>query len=229
MHCARIPRVPSTLTIGLLGGTGIEGKGLALRLAQAGLALTIGSRSLERARGVAAELNRQVPGERITGADNPAMLAQAEIVLMTVPFTQAVPALETYRDAFRPGAILVDVTVPVKTKNTPGPGDLPEGSGSEHLAARLPEGLPLVAAFKTVPAHLLAEIAEPLDCDVFVCGQSDEAKARVMELVRSIPGLRPVDAGRLRSARTLERMTALAIGINRRYKIKAARFRVVGL
>lgn len=215
--------------LGFLGGTGIEGKGLALRFARAGAPVTIGSRSQERAQQKAAEYNAELGQELIRGEENGAMLAQSEIVFLTTPFSQAVNAVETYRDAFRVGAILVDVTVPVKTKQTPGPGDLPEGSGSQHLAARLPENFPLVAAFKTVPAHILAELDTQLDCDVFVCGNHDDAKQRVLELVKLIPDLRPVDAGRLSAAATLERMTALAIGLNRRYKRLGARFHIVGL
>jgi NADPH-dependent F420 reductase len=125
---------------------------------------------------------------------------------------------------------VIDITVPVSFEQ----GrvryvELPEGSASEHLKARLPETIPLVAAFKTEPAHLLAEIDEPLDCDSFVSSDSKDAKARVIEALGFIKGLRPVDAGTLYSARTLERMTVLAIGINRRYKIKTARYRVIGL
>ena len=216
-------------TLGFLGGTGIEGKGLALRFALAGVPVIIGSRSAERAQQKAAEYNALLGRKLITGAENRQMLAQAEMVFLTTPFAQATGALQTYQDAFRPGQVLVDVTVPVKTKSSPGPGDLPEGSGSQHLAAHLPDGLLLVGAFKTVPSHVLAELQEPLACDVLVCGDSEEAKAQVMEVIGLIPTLRPVDAGRLSVAGTLERMTGLAIGINRRYKIKTARFRVVGL
>jgi NADPH-dependent F420 reductase len=224
-----MPRVSSTPRIGLLGGTGIEGKGLALRFAQAGVPVTIGSRSLERAQRISQELNSQVGDERITGAENREMLAWAEMVFLTTPFGQAADAINAYREALRPESVLADVTVPVKTKNTPGPGDLPEGSGCEFLAKQLPEGVPLVGVFKTIPSHVLADLQVPLECDVFVCGDSEEAKARVMEAVRLIPTVRPVDVGRLKVAGTLERMTALAIGINRKYKIKTARFRVVGL
>ena len=87
----------------------------------------------------------------------------------------------------------------------------------------------LVAAFKTIPAHVLSEIDQPLDCDVFVCGESPGAKQTVMEAARMIPTLRPVDAGPLRNARILERMTVLVVQLNRRYKSKGARFRVVGI
>lgn len=219
----------SSPPIGFLGGTGIEGKGLALRFAKSGVRVTIGSRSAERAAGVARELNHQLGTEMIDAAENRQMLHRAELVFLTVPFAQAPAALQAYRDSFRPGSILVDVTVPIKSKGSPGPGDLPEGSGSQHLAKQLPEGIPLVAAFKTVPAHILADVHEPLECDVFVCSDSEEARARVMAAVRLIPDLRPVDVGSLEAAGTLERMTALAIRINRRYKVRSARFRVVGL
>jgi NADPH-dependent F420 reductase len=168
--------VSSPPKIGFLGGTGIEGQGLAMRFARAGAAVTIGSRSLERAQQKAAEYNAKLGQDLITGVENPTMLGQAEFVFLTTPFGQAVNAIETYRAELRPDSILVDVTVPVKTKASPGPGDLPEGSGSLHLAARLPEGFPLVAAFKTVPAHILAELDVALDCDVFVCSDSATAK-----------------------------------------------------
>jgi NADPH-dependent F420 reductase len=126
--------------------------------------------------------------------------------------------------------VLIDITVPVSfEKGRARYIELPEGSASEHLRARLPESLPLVAAFKTEPAHLLAEIHEPLDCDTFVASDSKEAKARAIEAISFIEGLRPLDAGLLESARTIERMTVLAIGINRRNKIKTARYRVIGL
>lgn len=215
--------------IGFLGGTGPEAKGLALRFAKAGVPLLIGSRSLERAQAAAERINQTIGKELATGAENADMLAQAEIIFLTVPFDQAASALDAYRDNFRPGQILVDVTVPLKTKSSPGPDGIAEGSGSAFLAKRLPEGVALVAAFKTVPAHGMAELEMALDCDVFVCGDSAEANARVIEAIGPIADLRPVDVGKLSAAGTLERMTALAIRINRRHKIKAARFRIVGL
>jgi len=221
--------VSSPPAIGLLGGTGIEGKGLALRFAQAGVRVTIGSRAAERATATARALNQQLGRELIAAATNPQMIEASELVFLTVPFVQAAAALDAYRDCFRPGSIVVDVTVPIRSKTTPGPGDLPEGSGSQHLAKRLPGGVALVGAFKTIPAHLLAALHLPLDCDVFVCSDSEEARARVMGVAQLIPTLRPVDAGGLGAAGALERMTALAVHLNRRYNIRSARFRVVGL
>jgi NADPH-dependent F420 reductase len=224
------------LSVGLIGGTGEEGRGLALRWAIAGARVSIGSRTLDRAKALADDLNQLLDArsgqssQRIGYGENRDVIAGSELVLLTVPFAHAASTLEAYRQDFRDGSILIDITVPVSFEQ----GrvryvELPEGSASEHLKARLPESIPLVAAFKTEPAHLLAEIDESLDCDSFVASDSKEAKTRVMEAIGSIKGLRAVDAGTLYSARTLERMTVLAIGINRRNKIKTARYRVVGL
>ena len=224
------------LSVGLIGGTGEEGRGLALRWALAGARVSIGSRTIERARTTADELNQLLDArggssvQRIKHGENQAVIASSQFVLLTVPFAHAASTVEAHRNHFLQGSILIDITVPVSFEQ----GrvryvELPEGSASEHLKARLPENIPLVAAFKTEPAHLLAEIDEPLDCDSFVAGDSKEAKAQVIEAIGFIKGLRAVDAGTLYSARTLERMTVLAIGINRRYKIKTARYRVIGL
>ena len=218
------------LKIGLIGGTGEEGRGLALRWAMAGAHVAIGSRTIERAKTTADELNQFVPNNPISYGENSNVIAESEFVLLTVPFAHAATTLESHKQDFRAGAILIDITVPVSFEQ----GrvryvELAEGSASEHLRAQLPEEIPLVAAFKTEPAHLLADATAKLDCDVLVASDDKEAKARVMEAVKFIEGLRPVDAGTLYSARTLERMTVLAIGINRRYKIKTACYRVMGL
>lgn len=224
------------LNVGLIGGTGEEGRGLALRWAMASALVSIGSRTIERAKATADELNELLAArgeasvQHIRYGENKEVIAGSQFVLLTVPFAHAASTLEAHREDFQEGSILIDITVPVSFEQ----GrvryvELPEGSASEHLKARLPENIPLVAAFKTEPAHLLAEIDEPLDCDSFVASDSKEAKLQVMEAIGFIDGLRAVDAGTLYSARTLERMTVLAIGINRRHKIKTARYRIVGL
>lgn len=224
------------LTVGVIGGTGEEGRGLALRWALAGAQVSIGSRTIEKAKSVADELNElletHVEGstQGIGYGENRDVIARSRFILLTVPFAHAAVTLEAHHDDFREGSTLIDITVPVSFEQ----GrvryvELPEGSASEHLRTRLPENIPLVAAFKTEPAHLLAEIDEPLDCDSFVASDSKEAKLQVIEAIGFITDLRAVDAGTLYSARTLERMTVLAIGINRRHKIKTARYRVIGL
>jgi NADPH-dependent F420 reductase len=147
-----------------------------------------------------------------------------------VPFEAAGPLLDEHRQRFRSQALVVDVTVPLSF----GAGkvtlaDVAEGSAAEHVKARLPDHARLVAAFKTVPAHLLTEIDRPLDCDEFVCGDSPEARTEAIALTQAMQGLRGIDVGPLIRARSIEHLTLLAVGINRRHKIRDARFRIVGL
>ncbi|HWP43909.1 MAG TPA: NADPH-dependent F420 reductase [Blastocatellia bacterium] len=218
------------LRVGLIGGTGEEGRGLALRWAMAGARVTVGSRTLERARAAADELNQLLGKDLVGYGENRTAIAESDLVLLTVPFAHAASTLESHRNDFQPGSILIDITVPVSfEKGKVRYVELPEGSASEHLASRLPETIPLVAAFKTEPAHMLLDPKAALDCDTFVASDSKEAKARVIEATSFIEGLRPIDAGPLYSARTIERMTVLLIGINRRYKVKTGRFRLLGL
>jgi 8-hydroxy-5-deazaflavin:NADPH oxidoreductase len=220
------------MRVGLLGGTGPEGKGLALRLAKAGVDVMVGSRSAERAGQTAAELSALLgnPPGRIAGAANEEVAAASGIVFLTVPFQYAAPLLDSLREDFAPQSLLVDVTVPLLFESgRVSVRRLGEGSGSEHLKGHLPSHIDIVGAFKTIPAHLLEKPEEALDCDVFICGDSAEAKKRLIEVVSRIGGLRAVDAGPLSQAVALECMSALAIGINRRYKVKYARYRVVGL
>jgi len=217
------------LKVGLIGGTGEEGRGLALRWARAGAQVMIGSRTIERAKAAADELNASLGGGKIGYGENAQVVSGSEFVLLTVPFEHAASTLDSMTKDFNSNSILIDITVPVTFEKGARYVELPEGSASEHLRARLPENIPLVAAFKTEPAHLLADVNARLDCDVFVASDSKEARMRVMEAIKFIEGLRPVDAGTLYSARTIERMTVLAIGINRRYKIKTACYRVQGL
>jgi NADPH-dependent F420 reductase len=218
------------MQIGFLGGTGIEGKGLALRFAAAGARVILGSRAVERAAGAALEYNRILGRPLIRGATNKEALSDSDIAFITVPFDQAVNAVESCRADFPSDLVLVDVTVPMRFKD--GRAEYVEqerGSNAEMIAAHLPAGVHLVAAFKTIPAHLLAETERPLECDVFVCGESPAAKERVITAVNMIPALRPLDAGPLGNARILERMTVLAAQLNRRYKSRHARYRIVGI
>jgi 8-hydroxy-5-deazaflavin:NADPH oxidoreductase len=218
------------LSIGLIGGTGEEGRGLALRWALAGARVTIGSRSRDRAQTTADQLNSLLGKKLIGYATNENAVAANEFVLLTVPFTYAAATLESLTAFFREGSLLIDITVPVSfEKGRASYIELPEGSASRHLSSRLPQSIPLVAAFKTEPAHLLVQHQESLDCDVFVASDSREARLRVIEAIGFMEGVRAIDTGTLESASILERMTVLAIGINRRYKVKTARYKIIGL
>ena len=218
------------MQVAIVGGTGAQGRGLAARLAAAGVAVLVGSREAAHAREVVRALKEGHEGLSIEPATNEDALARSDLVLLTVPFAHAPAALQASRERFRSGSVLIDVTVPVAfEKGVPRLVEVPEGSACEHLRRLLPEHVGMAAAFKTLPAATLATLDEPLDCDEFVCGDSPAARSRALELAAKIPGLRPVDSGELEAARTIERMTVLAIGINKRYRIRSARFRVVGL
>lgn len=225
------------LSICLLGGTGPQGRGLACRFALAGLTVRIGSRSAGRARDVADELNRRLAGHAggegftpLSGGENGDMVRGSGLIILTVPFKSAPPLLESLGEHWPPGAVLVDVTVPLSFAGGRVRAERPpEGSGSLHLRPLVPEGIAFTGAFKTLPAHLLEQLEAPLDCDTFVYGERAEAKGRLMEVIRRVPGLRPLDVGGLEAAAVVEGMTAMAIRLNRRHKSKMARYRVVGL
>jgi len=216
--------------IGLLGGTGIEAAGLAIRFASAGARVILGSRSQDRAAAAAAAGNAILGRPMLLGLANPEMLEDSEIVFITVPYAQAVEAVGLYRSMLRRHHILVDVTVPLIFKAGFAEYGRPDvESNAEIIARHLPEDVPLVAAFKTIPASVLSDLHIALNCDVFVCGDVAGAKQSVMAAAALIPSLRPLDCGSLRTARTLERMTVLAAELNRRHRAKGARFRVVGI
>lgn len=217
-------------TIALLGGTGKEGQGLAARFAAAGFDVVIGSREPEKAASSAAALAETIPGARVRGCGNEAAARLGDFVILCVPFERVPALLDECRSLWKPGCVVVDTTVPLRF-DASGVSllDLPEPSGSEHIVRHLPEEVPLVAAFKTISAQTLNEIDKSLDCDLIVCGNDAPAKARVMEAAEAFAGLRPLDGGPLRNARAIEAMCALAIGLNRRYKVKSARFRIVGV
>ena len=217
-------------TIAVLGGTGKQGRGLVRRLVHAGLRVIVGSRDAERARETVAGWSMTTTGPPVEVADNAAAVARAEVVVLAVPFASVDPLLQEVRLHFKDGALVIDLTVPVTfTGGKMAIIDVAEGSAAEHVRAQLPPTVRLACAFKTVPAHLLGAGSEPLDCDEFVCGDSDEARSAASALVAMLPGLRPVDVGPLSRARSIEHLTALAIAINRRHKTHDARFRVVGL
>jgi NADPH-dependent F420 reductase len=214
------------MAVAILGGTGQQGGGIAQRLARAGFSIVLGSRDPDRAATVAA--NWRATG--VSTSDYAGALRAADIVLLTVPFESVASLLDTHQDSFRPRALVVDVTVPISfTGKTAALIQIAEGSAAEHVRARLPSHARVAATFKTLPARVLNDVEQPLDCDEFVCGDTPDARADAARLVEAIHGLRAVDVGPLTRARAIEHLALLAIGINRVHKIRNARFRVVGL
>lgn len=214
-----------TSTIGIVGGTGALGAGLALRWARAGHTITIGSRDADRAAAIAQELSEKA-GAPISGTDNAAAAATADIVAMTVPYANHEATLDTIRPHLD-GKILIDVTVPLvppKVRTV----QLPEG-GSAAKAAQdtLGEGVKVVSAFQNVAAAHLADLDHGIDCDVLVCGNDPEARARVVQLAEDA-GMAAWHAGRIANSTVAEALTSALIFINGQYKIPGAGIRITG-
>jgi NADPH-dependent F420 reductase len=213
--------------IAVLGGTGKEGSGLALRWAHAGHPIAIGSRSSERARESAAAINARIGAEHATGADNLAAAQDAAIVALTVPYAAQLSTLREVAAALA-GKILIDVTVPLVPPQV-GRVQLPEG-GSAAVAAQkmLGEGVRVISAFQNVAAELLADLGHAIDCDVLVCGDDREARAQVIALAHAA-GMRAFHAGPLANSVVAEALTSVLIAINRQYKVKHSGIAITGL
>jgi len=209
-----LPQVDD-LVIGVLGGTGEQGRGLALRLAQSGLRVILGSRDAARAQAAAAELS---DAGGIEGADNAECARRSDVVIAAVPWDGHGELLSALR-ADLVGKIVVDCVNPLGfDKSGAYALTVTEGSAAQQAAAVLPESR-VVGAFHHVSAVLLLDPAvESLDTDVLVLGDDREATDIVQALVQRIPGMRGIYAGRLRNCGQVEAMTANLISINRRYK-----------
>ena len=207
--------------IALVGGTGPEGRGLATRFALAGHEVVIGSRGAERGAEVAAELaadlaKRAPEATTVTGTDNASAVADAEIVIVVVPYSAHRPTLEGLGDALD-GKIVVDAVVPVHFEKGPRPVEVEAGSATEEAKQIVPDAR-VIGAFHNLSAEVLLEPHTPLGADVLVTGGDREAKDVVMALANEIEGARAVDAGPLRYSRFVEGITILLIGLNGRYK-----------
>ena len=207
-------------TIAVLGGTGPEGYGLALRWARAGECVVIGSRDAKRAQDAAARIKAGVANASVSGAENVAACAGANVVVLTVPFEAHATLLKQIKKAIQPGAIVIDTTVPLaasvggRATRTLG---VWQGSAAQETAELVPKGVSVVAAFHNASAELLNADA-PVDCDVIVCSDDANATQIVRALAAKIPGVRPIDGGKLEAARIVEQITALLIGLNIRHK-----------
>jgi NADPH-dependent F420 reductase len=215
-------------TIGILGGTGRQGSGLALRWARAGHEILIGSRVQNRAAAAAAAL-RVPPYETlvITGLDNLAAAEGCEIAVLSVPYEWQRTVLEDVGAALA-GKVLITVVVPLKPPNVARAWHPPAGSAAQEAQALLSGSTAVVAAFQNVGAMHLAAGDGPIDSDILVCGDDDAAKAVAIQLAVDA-GMRGIDAGPLANAGVVEGLTALLIGINRRYKVRGAGLRLTGL
>ena len=215
------------MKIALLGGTGPQGRGLALRWAMAGVDVVVGSRARERGEQIAAELSERLGTATgcITGADNETAAREAdEFVVLAVPYAGHRPVLEALAPALA-GKILVDVVVPLAEGNPKKMAMPPEGSATEEAQAILGDAVPVVGALHNVSAAVLDHTELPIHCDILVCGNDKGAKDRVTGLVEKL-GVTVYNAGLAESARGVESLTSILIRLN---ISKATPFRHAGL
>ena len=214
--------------LAFVGGTGPQGLGLALRFAQAGEAVVIGSRSASRAGEAAARIRDLVPGAVADGTENLDAIGRSERLVLTLPAAALPSFLETARPRLA-GKLVIDVAVPVALRDgffelVPLPG---APSAGELVQAAVPSAR-VVSAFKNVSAERLQDLGAALEGDVVLCGDDAGARAEVAALVAKLPGLRAVDAGRLANARYLEALTALLLNVNRKFRARTS-IAIVGL
>jgi NADPH-dependent F420 reductase len=218
--------------IAILGGTGDQGLGLALRFAVAGRPVVIGSRKADRAVTAADEVRAAVSGASVEGFENSEACQKAPIVILSVPFEHTAGTLKGIKEQLSQGQILVSMAVPLATAIGDGAVrtvGVWQGSCAEMVKSLAPKGVEVVSAFQNVSAHRLQDLAHEVECDILVSGPKGPRQA-VMELCRLIPGLRGVDGGPLSNARIVEEMTALLIGLNIRYKVsEGLGIRIAGL
>jgi 8-hydroxy-5-deazaflavin:NADPH oxidoreductase len=214
-------------TIAVLGGTGHEGAGLAMRWARAGYPVVIGSREADRAAAAAQELAAKSGGS-IRGLANAEAAAAGEIVVLAVPYAGQVALADSVR-AQLAGKILIDVTVPLVPPKVARVQLPAGGSAVEALQRHLGEGVRVVSAFQNVAAHQLADLGRAVNCDVLVCSDDIDARETVCQLAQAI-GITALHAGPLANSAAAEALTSVLIAINKRYKVAdGAGIRITGI
>jgi NADPH-dependent F420 reductase len=216
-------------SIAVVGGTGAEGSGLAVRWASQGYPVILGSRSTEKAESVAAELNALLPAgsAEISGLANAAAADAADIVVLSVPYAaqhdtaaQIVPGSQ--------GKAVITVVAPLKPPKVSVVWRPQAGSAAEELQAQLGPEASVVAAFQNISAGHLKDLNWVADCDVLYTGDDKDAKARALELIRAA-GFVGIDCGPLANSSVVEGLTALLIGVNIRNKVQGAGIRITGI
>lgn len=211
--------------IAILGGTGKEGPGLAIRWARAGYAIIIGSRQLEKAQATAQEIKQATGIENVRGMENSQAVRQADICVLTVVHTAHQAALESLREVLQ-GKVLVDATARVDFRDPCPPAPPAAARTAQQI---LGPDVRVVAAFQNVPAHVLRKnLDSPLETDVLVCADDPQAAEQIIQLAEAI-GMRGYYAGGLDNALVVEGLTALLISLNKYYGVKTASIGVTGI
>jgi len=213
--------------IGIIGGTGKEGKGLAYRWARAGYEVSIGSRQIEKALAAAGDVNSLLKNKNcVAGLSNFEVATQADLVVVTVPYSVHKEMLEILKPVVQ-GKIVIDVTVPLVPPKVTKVQMPPAGSAAQEAQYILGEGVQVCSAFQNISyEHLLRD--EAIECDVLVCGTSKVARNEVLKLV-SAAGLIGWDAGPIENSAVVEGMTSILIGINKQYGVQSAGIKITGV
>ncbi len=223
------------MLIGIIGGTGAQGLGIAKRLAIAGVDVIVGSRKEEKAIKVVEEAVEEI-GEaksaKIIGMSNEDAAKEADVLILTVPLEAQVATVKSIKEHVK-NKIMLDATVPLEScigGKVSSLLHIAPGSAAERTAKLIEdEGARVVVAFSNISNSHLANIPEPIDCDCLICGDDEEAKEVATEIIEKIPDLRSIDVGGLEKAHLIESITPLLIGLNIKYKSHYGGFRITGV
>ncbi|CAB3289179.1 F420-dependent NADP reductase [Methanocaldococcus lauensis] len=221
------------MKISILGGTGDQGFGLALRLAKNNK-IIIGSRKKEKAE-EAAKRAKEILKQReieadIVGLENKDAAKEGDVVILSIPYEYTLSTIKQLKEELK-GKIVVSIGVPLATAIGDKPTRLlfpPDGSVAEMVQNVLKESK-VVSAFQNVCHAVLEDLDNPVDCDILVCGNDEEAKKVVINLANQIDGVRAIDCGNLEKSRIIEAITPLLIGLNIKYKSKGTGIRITNL
>ena len=223
------------MIVSVIGGTGPQGLGIALRLAIEGVEVIVGSRKEEKALTVVDEAKEKYADydlSKMCGMANEDAAKEGDILILTVPLAAQKPTVEGIKE-FCKDKIVLDATVPLETAIGGKPFrfiDLMEGSAAERTASILEgTGAKVICAFCNISNSHLSNIPEDIDCDCLIAGDDKEAKEIAAELINKIPGVRTIDTGILEKSRIIEKITPLLIGLNIKYKSHYGGLRITGI
>lgn len=217
----------------IIGGTGGQGLGIAIRFVQAGENVIIGSRTVEKAQAAVDKIKELLKKDEIPNlkaAENPDAAKESDILVLTVPLAAQRATLLSIKEGAA-GKILMDATGPLETAIGGSPTRclyLPEGAASERAQKIVPE-TSVVCAFNNISSGALMNFTEPIDCDCLISGDNQEAKITAAKIIEQIPGVQVVDCGPLERAQIIEKITPLLIGLNIKKTCKDAGIRITGI
>ena len=214
-------------TIALIGGTGKEGNAIAFRFARAGVKVIIGSRDAARGENAAREMNARIGGTNVSGTSNREAAAQADIVLLSVPYDGMKPILEDLRDVAQ-NKIVINIASSLDPERKSRAKPPVAGSVTAEVQQILGDTTKVVCAFQNISPEKLKAVDEPIDTDVIVCGGDKAARELVIDLIRRT-GINAIDGGVLANAVAVEAMTAILIAVNIKYKTRGAGIRITGV